>query len=159
MRAHEILRENDREHSERLRTTGFWGARGAGCLFLAQDTRRILIAHRSKHVEQPNTWGPWGGAIDSNETPEAAVQREAREEAGYNGPLRLVPLYVFRHPSGFTYYNYLALVESEFEPQLDWETQGYVWTQYGNWPQPLHAGMRLLLSDRDSVNTILRYAA
>lgn len=151
------LRENDDEHRAQLQKTGFWGARGAGCLFLALDTRRICIAHRSEHVEQPNTWGTWGGAIDRGESPETAVEREAREEAGYSGAMKLVPLYVFKHPSGFTYYNYLAIVESEFKPQLDWETQGYSWITYPRWPQPLHPGMKLLLSDPDSIATIKRY--
>ena len=152
------LSENsDEEHRAQLQRTGFWGAQGAGCLFLALDTRRICIAHRSEHVEQPNTWGTWGGAIDRGESPETAVQREAREEAGYSGEMKLEPLYVFKHSSGFTYYNYLAIVESEFKPQLDWETQGYNWITYPRWPQPLHPGMKLLLSDPDSIATIERY--
>lgn len=151
------LEENDDDHRQQLQKTGFWGRRGAGCLFLARDTKRICIAHRSEHVEQPGTWGTWGGAIDGDESPEVAVQREAHEEAGYSGAMKLVPLYVFKHSSGFTYYNYLAVIESEFTPQLDWETQGYKWITYPRWPQPLHMGMKLLLADPTSVATIEQY--
>lgn len=151
------LFEDDAEHREQLKTTGFWGKRGAGCLFLAIDTGRICIAHRSQYVEQPGTWGTWGGAIDRDESPESAAMREVREEAGYDGQFKLIPLYVFEHSSGFKYYNYLALVEQEFEPKLNWETQGYSWVNFGEWPSPLHFGLKLVLDDSASMATIKRY--
>lgn len=157
MRAVEFIKENDAEHRAELNRTGFWGKQGAGCIILAKDTKRICIPHRSSYVEQPDTWGTWGGAIDSGEDPKVAAIRELREEAGYNGKLELIPLFVFRHSSGFTYYNFLALVEKEFAPKLDWETQGYRWVEYGDWPEPLHNGLKLLLSDPESVETITRY--
>jgi ADP-ribose pyrophosphatase YjhB (NUDIX family) len=105
-------------------------------------------------VEQPGTWGTWGGAIDEQEDPADAVKREVQEEAGYSGPLRLIPLRVFRHPSGFRYHNFLALVPQEFEPQLNWETQGSRWFEPGHWPQPLHPGMVSLLQDARSQRVI-----
>ena len=49
---------------------------------LALDTGRILLPHRSQAVEQPGTWGTWGGAIDGKEQPKTAALRELREEAG-----------------------------------------------------------------------------
>ena len=55
MKANEFIRESDDEHNAALKTTGFWGKQGAGCLFLALDTLRIGIAHRSREVEEPNT--------------------------------------------------------------------------------------------------------
>lgn len=158
MLTREIILENDEEHREQLKKTGFWGKQGAGCLFLAIDTGRICIAHRSRSVEQPGTWGTWGGAIDSGEDPKSALAREVREEAGYNGKMKLVPLYVFKHSSGFTYYNYLALVETEFTPVMDWETQGFKWVNYGKWPKPLHQGLELLLNDPKSIKTIQKFA-
>lgn len=150
--------DNDLEHGKQLKKTGFWGRRGAGCLFQALDTGRICIAHRSKYVEQPDTWGTWGGAIDDNETPESAARREAHEEAGYSGEMKLLPMFVFKHESGFTYYNFLALVKNEFKPNLDWESQGYVWSEYGDWPSPLHPGLKLLLADPDSARLLQKYS-
>lgn len=154
MRVWEILNEDDAEHQRALDRTGFWGAAGAGCLIIARDTGRICIAHRSQEVEQPGTWGTWGGAIDQGEDPKIAAAREVQEEAGYHGKMSLIPLYIFSHPSGFKYYNFLAVVDREFTPQLDWETQGFVWVEFGDWPQPLHHGLVSLLSDVNSVNTI-----
>lgn len=146
------LFENDAEHSEALKKTGFWGKRGAGCLFYSTATSRYLIAHRSAEVEEPETWGTWGGAIDSKESPEKAVAREAKEETGYTGSAVFKHIWTFKHSSGFQYFNFLALIEDEFKPTLNWETQGYKWVKAGEWPQPLHPGMIKLLENFDFSN-------
>lgn len=153
-----LLLENDdeaqeRDHRETLERTGFWGAAGAGCVILAQSTGRILLAHRSRHVEQPGTWGGWGGAIDRGEDPAEAVEREVREEAGYHGEARIVPLYVFAKGS-FRYFNFLVVVADEFQPELNWENQGFAWCDFGDWPQPLHFGLVALFNDPKSLATI-----
>ena len=157
MHIRELLIENDDEHRATLNKTGFWGKRGAGCIILAEKTKRICLPYRSSEVEQPNTWGTWGGAIDSNEKPLEAAAREVKEEAGYQGNIKMIPLFIFKHESGFIYYNFLALVEEEFKPELNWETQDFRWVNYGDWPKPLHNGLKLLLNDTESVATIKKY--
>lgn len=144
---------HDIEHGEALDKTGFWGKAGAGCVFVARSTGRLLLCHRSRAVEQPGTWGNWGGAIDPGESPEAAVQREAHEETGHPGPFESIPLYVFKSGS-FTYYNFLVVVDEEFTPKPDWESQGHRWCEWGQWPQPLHFGLQSLFKDPDSVRKI-----
>jgi 8-oxo-dGTP pyrophosphatase MutT (NUDIX family) len=148
------LFENDDDNWDALAKTGFWGRRAAGCIIYAQDTKRFCIAQRSEEVEEPHTWGTWGGAIDNREQPKSAALRELREETGYEGPAELIPLYVFKHKSGFQYFNFLAVVPTEFVPILDWETEDYSWVKYGKWPTPLHNGLKLLLQDPASINTI-----
>ncbi len=147
----DIFDESSSEHAHALLKTGFWGSSGAGCLFLALDTRRFLVAHRSPYVEQPGTWGTWGGAIDRGENPLDAVKREIREETGYVGQAAIEPLFVFKKDT-FQYYNFLAIVEREFTPRLDWENQGYIWCEFGQWPEPLHFGLKLLLADPVSLD-------
>ena len=154
----QYIKENDAEHQKALNDTGFWGSRGAGCIILAKDTKRILIAHRSASVEQPHTWGTWGGAIDKHETPEDAIHREVQEEAGYYGHLSVVPLMVFSSGS-FRYYNFLAIVDKEFHPHLDWETQGYKWCKFGEWPHPLHFGLKGLFNHGPSLETIRKHVS
>jgi len=141
--------ESDAAHAKALERTGFWGKQGAGVIFYAADTGRYLLAHRSQHIEEPNTWGTWGGALDEGETPREAAEREVREEAGYHGDFDLEELWVYKHPSGFRYTNFLAIVPTEFEPQLDWETQGFEWVEPGKWPEPMHFGLKALLNAVD----------
>jgi 8-oxo-dGTP pyrophosphatase MutT (NUDIX family) len=140
----EWLVESDAEHAAALRDTGFWGRAGAGAIIVAADTGRILLPHRSASVEQPGKWGVWGGAIDSGEDPSSAARREVAEEAGAPEVLKMVPLHVFSR-GDFKYHNFLAVVQSEFEPRLNWETQGYRWVGYGDWPSPMHFGLKALV--------------
>jgi len=149
---------DDADHQKTLQKTGFWGKAGAGCLFFARDTKRFLVAHRSAHVEQPNTWGTWGGAIDSGEDPVEAVKREAAEETGYTGHVEIEPLYVFKKDQ-FRYYNFLVIVDEEFKPHLDWENQGYKWCKWGEWPSPLHFGLVSLLKDSMSAKKMQNLAS
>jgi 8-oxo-dGTP pyrophosphatase MutT (NUDIX family) len=145
--------DDDAKHAAQIDKTGFWGSVGAGCIILAKDTGKLLIAHRSDAVQEPNTWGSWGGAIDSKENPLEALVREINEETGYHGQIEVEPLYVFSKP-GFKYYNYLAIVDNEFTPRLDWENQGFIWCGLDNLPKPLHFGLVALLKDEKSFKII-----
>lgn len=145
---------NDEDHNDALKRTGFWGAAGAGCIPIAADTGRLLLMHRSREVEQPHTWGTCGGAIDRGDDPKGAAIRELAEEAGYHGPIiEMIPLFVFKKES-FRYFNFLAVVESEFDPRLNWESQDAEWVEFGDWPEPLHFGVSAVLNDPKSVKTI-----
>ena len=149
------LLENDAEHGKELATTGFWGKQGAGCIILAKSTKRILLPHRSRSVQEPNTWGVWGGAIDSDEIPKEAAKREVQEEAGYDVHTEMISLSVFEKGT-FKYHNFLAIIDEEFEPKLNWETQDYKWVDFGDWPQPLHFGLQSLLTkDSQKIKTII----
>jgi len=142
------------EHKQALLDTGFWGRAAAGALVLARSTSRLLIAERAEGTLQAGTWGTWGGAVDPGETPLAAVGRELREEAGFEHNFDAFPLLVFEHDSGFTYANFLVVVDQEFEPVLNWETSSYGWFNYGEWPSPLHFGLEHLLDHRPSQHQI-----
>ncbi len=147
---------HDDMHKDALNETGFWGRQAAGCLILANTTRRLCIARRGPKALEPLTWGTWGGAVDPHEAPEDAVRREIVEEAGYRSEVELTPLLVFNHHSGFQYHNFLATVPDEFTPQLDWETCDWVWCAFNEWPRPLHPGLITLLADAASLQAIRR---
>lgn len=138
---------NELDHIGQLEATGFWGRSGAGCVFLSKNTGRVMLAHRSQDVVEPDTWGTWGGAIDLNESPFESVQREVHEETGYVGNCTIMPLALFTHPTGFRYQNYLVIVGVEFEPILNWETQSFRWTELEDLPMPLHPGATYLMSE------------
>ena len=137
-------------HSENFRRTGFWGTfGGAGAIFLARDTGRLLLTRRSPRVLQPGTWGTVGGALDHGEGPAEAVIRETREELGVQVEHEDLHLcYVFRDArTQFVYHNYTVLVPTEFEPALNWEVSEHAWVEFGAWPDPLHFGMQAWLGD------------
>jgi 8-oxo-dGTP pyrophosphatase MutT (NUDIX family) len=150
--------DSDIEHGEELSKTGFWGKAGAGAIIFSYKTKNFLFPLRSNLVEQPNTWGVWGGAIDRGLSPEESVEKEVHEEAGYSGKMKLFPIYVFEHSSGFKYFNYIAVIEDEFVPNLNWETSDYKWVEYGNWPTPLHFGVTAILNDSKSVKFMKKIA-
>lgn len=151
--------EDDLEHQATLKKTGFWGKMGAGCIIFSRESKRFLIQHRSPYVEQPNTYGTWGGAIDRKDSIENAVKREVKEEAGYTGNIILHPIYIFKDSSGFQYHNFIAEVGEEFKPILDWESQGFKWCEFGDWPSPLHFGLKSVLNDTSSVVKMKKLAS
>lgn len=135
------------------------GVRGyheaTGALIIAKDSGRILLQQRSSTSAEPNTYGQFGGSIDKNEDVSNALKREIVEETGYDGPMILRPLTVFFDPKkGFKYYNHVALVPYEFDPQINDESGGYKWFSYPQFPQPLHPGLTWLLNDQPSMKTI-----
>lgn len=154
----ELAINNNVLHQEQLDKTGFWGKKGAGCIFLAKDTTKIGIALRSRFVQEPNTWGTVGGAIDPDENVVTAIKREAKEELGYNGELKLLPLYTFKHYSGFVYENYLAVVPREFVAKLDWENQDFGWFDFNHLPDEnkWHKGLKTLLTNHSALAKLKR---
>lgn len=130
------------EDPESSRT--YWGKEAAGCIFIAKDSGRILLAKRGEDAEEPGTWGTWGGKIDGDETPKEAVTREVEEETGYDGVFKVSPLYTFKDGQ-FKYHNFLIVVPFEFTPQLNWENDNSAWVEFGKFPSPLHFGMEALL--------------
>jgi|ERR1700733_3802410 len=143
------------DHAEALNQTGFWGKAGAGCIFLAKATGRLGIVHRGPSVEQPNTWGTIGGAIDPNESPQRAVEREGQEEVGYtrqHGDY-FVPLDMFESGT-FRYTTLLYVVEAEFNGRLNWESQDFNWFTLDDLPQPLHFGIAATLSKTKPISII-----
>jgi 8-oxo-dGTP pyrophosphatase MutT (NUDIX family) len=145
----------DRDHAQALDETGFWGSQGAGAVIFCVATGRLLLPLRSQSVQEPGTWGTWGGAMDEGHTPEQTVAKEIWEEAGYAGRMQLIPLMVFEAPnSSFRYHNFLVVVPQEFEPSLNWETARAEWFPLDDLPEPLHFGLDSLLSDSPSMRKI-----
>lgn len=132
-------------HEEDTSTKQYWGSQAAGCIIIAKDTGRILLGHRSDRCEyEPSVWGTWGGKIDNDEDPKAAVKREVQEETGYDGVTKVSPLYVYTD-GDFRYNNYALIVPFEFTPQLNWEHDTSKWIEFGDWPEPMHFGLEALL--------------
>jgi 8-oxo-dGTP pyrophosphatase MutT (NUDIX family) len=108
----------------------YYGLAGAGILPVCVSTGRVLVGLRSYHVEEPHTWGTFGGKLEIDEgideTIKVAAIRELEEETEYYGHIELVDAYIFTDGS-FSYHNFFGLVDEEFEPELNWENDDAVW--------------------------------
>lgn len=144
--------DHDQDHRQALEESGFWGRQGAGCIILARDTGRILVGQRSEGVLEPGTWGTWGGAIDPGENPAEGMLRETQEEVGEIEFKSTIKLTEFKSPNGFVYHNFLGIVQGEFDPDLNWENDGFAWIEpsellENNSQRPYHPGLTYLLSE------------
>lgn len=130
----------------------FWGDQGAGILPFASLTRRFLVGLRSTRVNEPNTWNHFGGALDGAEKPEDAAIREMSEELGYDGCIELVPAFVFKEDS-FIFFNYIGIIEEEFNPNLGWETSETQWVSLEELIElpEKHFGLKGLLANSMSI--------
>lgn len=149
----------------------FWGNKGAGVLVICPKTKRILMQMRGKFVNEPNTWGVVGGAIEGVPGEESideqsGAEKELREETGYKGPLKLLPAYIYKSPKGnFEYHNFIGIVPEEFEldapAEHQWETGFIKWMSFDEMMEEkskFHFGLKALLNDSKSLSIIKHYA-
>jgi len=143
------ITESDEDHARQLNKTGYWGKEGAGVLFFCTTTKRFCLSLRSEAVLEPRTWGTWGGAIDSNESPLQGAVREAHEETRMHLEIKdMILVHENVIPDKFKYTTFIAIIETEIEPNVseNWEVDGFEWCSYNDWPSPLHHGMAKTLS-------------
>jgi 8-oxo-dGTP pyrophosphatase MutT (NUDIX family) len=137
----------------------FWGNMGAGVLIICPLTSRILIAYRSIYVNEPHTYNLIGGKIDDNENIEETLTRELEEETGYSNEIELIPSYIFKTDSNsFIYHNYIGLVQNEFNPTLNWETEYFKWVtldELFKLKNKWHFGLKKLIEN--DLNNIKKY--
>lgn len=119
----------------------------AGALIFAKASCTFLLVLRSADSVEPGTWCTVGGGIEKGETPEEGCRREVREEVGLDGDYKLTPAMIFEKP-GFTFYNYIAILEEEFDPVLNEEHDDFLWVRREELPHPLHSGTIALLADK-----------
>jgi 8-oxo-dGTP diphosphatase len=98
----------------------------AGALLVAKDSGKCLVGLRSKICDSPHTWGPFGGSIEEGETIEEGLLRELKEEIGFTDKVELHESWLFER-SNFQYHTFIGLVETEFEPKINEETDEYKW--------------------------------
>lgn len=126
-----------------------------GAIFMSISTGKVMLNLRSEGVTYSNYWGFVGGKVEINETPIEALHREIQEEMGLHVPemLDIIPFDVFTTKNGrFKYYSFLVLVQDEFVPELNDESNGFAWVKMGMWPKPLHPGAKPTLYNESILN-------
>ncbi|MER9159081.1 NUDIX hydrolase [Mesorhizobium sp. M0778] len=122
---------------------------------MSQKTGRLLLQERSPNVQHPHTWATIGGAIETGSNPLRTAADELLEETGFDGPIRFEALSTFRTDCGrFSYQSFLGIVDQEFEPWHSREGSRTRWIEYGDWPIPLHFGLKLLVENDDAMSKI-----
>lgn len=122
----------------------------SGGFFLARDTKRFLLLHRTQG-RTAGTWGLVGGKKEPTDaTPFDALTREIEEEIGKVPTIKkTIPLELFTsNDQNFQYNTYVIIVDNEFIPTLNGEHSGYAWVGYDHWPRPLHQGVKNSLNNR-----------
>ena len=97
------------------------------------------------------------------EDPMNAALREFEEETceGESALVGIIPLYVFDDTNAdFQYYNFLGVLDDEFEACINWETDWWEWLTLDELLaiEPKHFGLRALLRDRESLRTMKEFA-
>jgi 8-oxo-dGTP pyrophosphatase MutT (NUDIX family) len=130
----------------------FWGTAGAGILFVCEEDQTYFLMHRSRHVEQPRTWGIPGGSVKgegfydsemATERPTDATfwkgaKKETKEECGDLPNMSKSDIigYIDFVSGSFIYRNFivsLSLEEKlEWTPtiELNWENDAYEWIPF-----------------------------
>jgi len=121
----------------------------SGALFFALDTQRFLFLQRTK-TKSAGQWGLVGGMSEPGETPWKALQREINEEIGSILNIKkVVPLELYTsNDEKFFFHTFITIVDKEFIPLLNSEHSGYAWCEIGNYPKPLHTGLRNTLQNK-----------
>jgi ADP-ribose pyrophosphatase YjhB (NUDIX family) len=118
---------------------------GVGTLFVSTETKRILLNLRAPHKTHPMCWSLWGGMVEDNEQPKEALLRELREEMNFEPDIeKIYPFDVYQsRDKHFKYFSFVCVVKEEFIPELNSESAGYAWIDFGQWPKPMHLGAKI----------------
>lgn len=130
--------------------------RAAGCLIYALDTHRYCWQLRSTEEKWSGTWGLWGGRSNQGETPHDTLIRECQEETGHSTWIKTVPLHRYvSKDRRFIYDTFCLVVEKEFLPILDYESDGYCWLPLGVQPRPLHHRSKNLIQSSSFISKLI----
>ncbi len=150
--------------------TTYYGKGGAGLLLVCREDNTVLMLKRSRHVEQPMTWGIPGGALSRDEGWHKkeninqvdfsdqdfydAAFREANEELFSSGgtsldqsKMTLIGETEFKD-GGFTYKTFIYDIPLEEKRRitgslsLNWENDKAKWYSLSDLPQNLHFGVK-----------------
>ena len=104
-----------------------WGRYGAAGL-LAHHDGHVLLQHRARATIGGGTWGVFGGARDSTETPVAAALRETSEESTLDVSTVTVHGLMHEDHGGWAYDTIIGTVPSLAEvAPASWESKDAAW--------------------------------
>lgn len=133
----------------------FWGRAGSGILFYDRLRHTYLLLKRSEEVLDPGLWGIPGGAVPHNTltgrlaNPWESAKRETAEETGrvVHDSIEYERRFEVQAPHSTFIYTTYVVVMPEFVPELNWESDDYVWLKLDEAlaMSDLHPGVRPVL--------------
>jgi len=129
---------------------------GVGALFVSIETNRVLLSIRSPHKTHSMCWSVFGGMKEYNESSKIALSRELTEEMGFEPKIEgTYPFNIYYSKDGhFKYVTFVCVVKEEFCPKLNSENCGYCWINLGEWPKPLHQGVKFSFCNQKSIERL-----
>jgi 8-oxo-dGTP pyrophosphatase MutT (NUDIX family) len=120
-------------------------AAAAGIMFVYGN--RALFLRRGPESDHAGEWCFPGGGIELGETATEAARREAVEETGFGVGDFNPPLIDRRtSPDGVDFSTFRHAVGEAFDVDLNGEHTEYRWAPISDPPQPLHPGVKAVLS-------------
>lgn len=114
----------------------------AAGVMISDPEGRVLFLRRSSAGDHANEWAFPGGKIEEGENPADAARRECREEIGHD-PGEVTQ----HHVASNGYVTHRASVSEAFRPELNDEHTSFSWRKPDEAPEPLHPGVRAMLSN------------
>jgi 8-oxo-dGTP pyrophosphatase MutT (NUDIX family) len=120
-------------------------AAAAGIMFVFRN--RALFLRRGPDSDHAGEWCFPGGGIEQGETAAEAARREAVEETGFGVGDFNPPLIDRRtSPEGVDFSTFRHAVGEAFDVDLNGEHTEYRWAPISEPPEPLHPGVKAVLS-------------
>lgn len=94
--------------------------------------------------------------MENGETPKQCLLREFSEEMGIIPDIiKFYPFDIYHSKdTEFSFYSFVCVVENEFCPQLNDESDGYMWSRIGYFPRPLHKGVRISFANDKAIEKL-----
>lgn len=119
----------------------------AGLIYVAPDGDMLLLRRSAGEANYAGHWALPGGKAEQGEDAVTAAEREAHEEIG-QAPVGDEPVLIdqVNTPNGFSFHTFAKTVERKFAPTLNEEHSGFCWAPLEMLPEPLHPGVKRVLT-------------
>lgn len=111
----------------------------AGILYVTTAGDALFLKRRGS--DHAGTWGIPAGGVDHGESAEDAARRESFEEIGHRPEGDIEHIGRSTTKDGVDFTTFRKRIDDRFDPEINDESEAYVWAPLDDPPQPLHPGL------------------